>query len=72
MLTVLLLISFVCYLAGFVSWKWPDQVQQRLENVDGLYHFMAPAAHRALIAASGVVLIVLSFVVLILAASARL
>jgi hypothetical protein len=64
---LLLAISLFCYLAGVISWKRPDVVQQRLESIDGLYMVVAPETHRALIAASGVALVALSFVVLLLA-----
>jgi hypothetical protein len=68
MLLILLTVSFVCYLAGLISWKWPDAVQRHLEVLDGSYMLVTPETHRALIAASGVALIFLSFVILVMAA----
>lgn len=65
----LLTVSFLCYLAGLISWKWPDAVQRHLELLDGSCLLVPPAAHRALIAASGAALVFLSFVILVVAAT---
>lgn len=64
----LVVVSFVAYLAGTLLRKWPDKVQAYMETIDGSVWLITPRAHRALIASSGVALVVTSFVALLGAA----
>jgi hypothetical protein len=65
---VLVIVSFVSFVAGFVFRKWPDKVQAFTEEVDGFALFVTPEAHRAMIVQCGFVLVAVSFAALLAAA----
>ena len=66
---LLMLVSFFSLVAGTVLRSWPDKIQALTADLDGFALFMTPAAHRAHIAYSGWLLLVMSFVALVAAAA---
>lgn len=65
----LVILSFVCFIAGAVFRRWPDKVREVFETVDGSIFIMTEETHRALITTSGWVLTLLSVTALLAAAA---
>lgn len=66
---LLILVSFFSLVAGTVLRSWPGKVQTLTADLDGFALFLTPEAHRAHIAYSGWLLLVMSFVALVGAAA---
>jgi hypothetical protein len=66
---LLIVVSFVSLLVGTALRRWPERVQALTADLDGFALFLTPEAHRAHIAYSGWLLLVMSFVALVAAAA---
>ena len=64
----LVAVSFFAFVVGTIFRKWPEKVQERVEDIDGSIFLMTPEAHRQFIEVAGYALVVMSFAALIGAA----
>lgn len=65
----LVVLSFVCFIAGAVFRRWPDKVREVFETIDGSIFVMTEEAHRTLITMSARVMTLLSVATLLAAAA---
>jgi hypothetical protein len=66
-MTVLFVVSFLCFMGGAALRRWPDRVEAFMARYDGSLLFMAAGTHRALIFATSIALTGLSLLAVIAA-----